>query len=79
LRPGEAFALHWEDVDLTAGAAKIVRTWDWRGKMFTAPKIGAGNRRVALSGWLVEELKAHQERTDGGSGGLSLPLARDTH
>jgi integrase len=70
MRPGEAFALRWEDVDLIGGSAKIERTWDWRGKMFTAPKTGAGNRTVALSGWLVEELKAHQERTGAGSNGL---------
>ncbi|HEX4025889.1 MAG TPA: tyrosine-type recombinase/integrase [Steroidobacteraceae bacterium] len=65
LRPGEAYALRWQDVDLTAGSASISRSWDWRGKQFKAPKTAAGVRTVALSGWLVSELKAHQERTGG--------------
>jgi len=57
----------WKHADLTAGAALICRTWDSRGKVFTAPKTEAGNRTVALSGWVVEELKAHKERTSGES------------
>jgi integrase len=64
-RPGEVYALRWQDVDLQAGSATITRTWDWRGKTFTAPKTQAGNRTVALSGWLVRELKEHQDRTSG--------------
>ena len=64
MRPGEAYALRWQDVDLIAGAATITRTWDWQGKTFTPPKTTAGNRTVALSGWLVEELKAHRERSE---------------
>jgi len=63
MRPGEAFALRWQDVDLTAGAATIARTWDCRGKTFTAPKTHAGNRTVALSGWPVKELEEHRQRT----------------
>ena len=58
LRPGEAYALRWQDVDLRSGAASITRTWDWRGKTFTAPKTAAGNRTVALSGWLVRSLRS---------------------
>ena len=65
MRPGECYALRWADVDLQAGAARIARTWDWRGKMFTAPKTEAGNRTVALSGWLVAELEAHRQRSSG--------------
>ena len=65
LRPGEAFALRWQDLDLTAGTATVTRTWDSRAKKFTEPKTAAGNRKVALSGWLVAELAAHKERTKG--------------
>jgi integrase len=70
MRPGEAYALRWQDVDLTAGAATITRTWDCRGKLFTPPKTAAGTRTVALSGWVVEQLAAHKERTGpaGGTG-----------
>jgi integrase len=38
--------------------------------MFTPPKTEAGNRAVALSGWVVRELEAHKERTGGEPGGL---------
>jgi integrase len=65
LRPGEAFALRWQDVDLIAGTATVTRTWDHRGQTFTAPKTAAGNRMVALSGWVVSELTAHKARSDG--------------
>ncbi|MGH7122250.1 MAG: tyrosine-type recombinase/integrase [Acetobacteraceae bacterium] len=70
MRPGECAALRWQDVDLTAGSATITRSWDWRGKQFKAPKTAAGVRTVALSGWLVAELAAHQERTGGGAEAL---------
>jgi integrase len=59
-------------VDLVAGKAVIERNWDWRGKCFTAPKTEAGKRTVALSGWLVAELKAHLER-GAESGSLIFP------
>jgi integrase len=70
MRPGECYALRWQDLNLTAGAATIARNWDWRGKKFTPPKTEAGIRTVALSGWLVAELEAHQERTGGSAEGL---------
>lgn len=66
IRPGECFALRRRDLDLVAGAARIERNWDARGKVFTEPKTEAGKRTVALSGWLVTELTAHLGRTAGG-------------
>jgi integrase len=65
VRPGEAFALGWSDVDLEAGCARIVRSWDHRGGKFVEPKTKAGARVVPLSGWLVGELTAHKERSGG--------------
>ena len=65
MRPGEAYALRRGDVDLNVGSARITRTWDWRGKKFTEPKTKSGNRTVALSGWLVTELGAHLDRSEG--------------
>ena len=62
LRPGEAYALDWSAVDLKAGALRVVRSWDYRGRKFVEPKTKAGARIVPLSGWLVAELTAHQER-----------------
>src|SRR5215475_2744368 len=70
MRPGETYALRWQDVDLNAGAATITRTWDWRGKTFTPPKTAAGNRTVALSRWVVQELEAHKKRTEAEAGAL---------
>jgi integrase len=71
LRPGEAYALDWSDVDLSGGSARIVRSWDHRGRKFVEPKTKAGIRVVPLSGWLVAELSAHKER----SGGAGLVFA----
>lgn len=65
MRPGEAYALDWSAVDLTAGCARIVRSWDHRGRKFVEPKTKAGERVVPLSGWLVAELTAHKERSGG--------------
>jgi integrase len=65
LRPGEAFALDWSQVDLVGGALRVVRSWDPVGKAFVLPKTKAGARVVPLSGWLVAELAAHRERSGG--------------
>lgn len=45
--------------------ATVTRNYDPRGKKFTEPKTAAGNRVVALSGWVVAELTGHKERTQG--------------
>ena len=65
LRPGEAYALDWSAVDLAAGSLRVLRSWDDCGKTFVEPKTKAGARVVPLSGWLVAELTAHQERAGG--------------
>jgi integrase len=63
LRPGEVYALRAGDVDLNGGAVRVARNWDHRGRLFTEPKTKAGIRTAPLAGWLVEELRAHIERT----------------
>ena len=65
LRPGEAFALNWSAVDLTAGSLRVERSWDHRGRKFVEPKTKAGHRVLPLSSWLVAELIAHRERCGG--------------
>ena len=50
LRPGEAYALAWSDVDLVAGCARVVRSWDHRGGKFVEPKTKAGARVGAALG-----------------------------
>jgi integrase len=65
VRPGEAYALDWSNVDLERGTAWIVRSWDHKGQVFNAPKTKAGERVIPLSGWMVSELAQHRERTGG--------------
>lgn len=67
-------ALRAMKVDLTAGCARVVRSWDHLGKTFVDPKTKAGARVVPLSSWLVAELTAHKER----SGGAGLVFASRT-
>jgi len=64
MRPGEAYAVRWSDLDLSSGNVRVHRSWDHRSGTFVAPKTKAGNRTVPLSGWLVEALQAHQNLTD---------------
>jgi integrase len=63
LRPGEAYALDWSDVDLDGGCLRVVRSWDHRGGQFVEPKTKAGNRTVPISGCLVEALSAQSDKT----------------
>jgi integrase len=73
LRPEEVYALRACDVDLNAGAVRIAPSWDHRGGLFVEPKTRAGIRMAPLSGWLVEELGAHIERS--GAKGENLVFA----
>ena len=57
-------------MDLEAGTALVTRNWDHRGQKFTEPKTAAGNRVLALSGWVVAELTAHKERSEGAAEAL---------
>jgi integrase len=54
----------WSAVDLDGGCLRVVRSWDHRGRQFVEPKTKAGHRTVPLTGWLVEELRVHRDRTD---------------
>ncbi|MCK1289916.1 tyrosine-type recombinase/integrase [Bradyrhizobium sp. 30] len=60
LRRGEIAALRWKNVDLDAGVLKIVQTTRQIGKAVTyKPVKNTKGRPVALSGLMLEELKAH--------------------
>jgi integrase len=49
LRPGEAFALRWQDLDLEAGTALVTRNWDHRGKeVYRAEDCGRESYRRAV-------------------------------
>jgi integrase len=63
-RRGEALALRWKDLDLAAGTVRIERSLEQTkvGLRFKSPKTKNGRRSVAISPWLVAELRAHRAR-----------------
>ena len=64
LRPSEARALGWPDVDLKAGTVKVRRTLDCQeGRyVFNEPKSRTSRRTLLLPAVWVEALKAHRRR-----------------
>lgn len=62
MRPGEALALRWSDVDLDAGVARIERTLSRPGSAydFRKPKTEKSRRSVPLSAGLVRSMKEHR-------------------
>ena len=64
IRPGEAYALRWQDVNLERGSLHVCRSWGYRESEAVAPKT-PGVRTVALAVDLVRELGALQERSGG--------------
>jgi len=67
IRPGEAYALRWQDVNLERGSLHVCRSWGDREVSATAPKTAKGLRTVALAADLVRDLRGLQEQA-GGSG-----------
>jgi integrase len=63
-RRGEALALRWQDVDLDKGVVRIERSLEQTkaGLRFKSPKTKNGRRNVAISPWLIAELRAHRAR-----------------
>lgn len=62
VRPSEAFAIQWSDIDLSEGTARVRRTLvrvkgSWR---FAEPKTDAGRRLIPISKELVEMLRKHK-------------------
>ncbi len=56
VRPGEAYALRWEDLALAAAEARVARTLSDDGIRIDTPKSGHG-RTVDLSGQCVDVLR----------------------
>ena len=64
-RRGEILALHWGDVDLTAGTVRIARSLEQTaadGLKFKQPKTARGVRTISLPAVAVETLQAHRKR-----------------
>jgi integrase len=64
LRRGEVAALRWKNVDLSTGQLAILESAEQVGSKvrYKTPKNGKGGRTIAMSGHLVEELRAHRLR-----------------
>lgn len=62
MRQGELLGLHWEDVDLEAGALRVRRALAQTndGPVLSAPKSAKSRRRIKLTGAAVESLKRHK-------------------
>ena len=65
LRPGEAYALRWSDVDLDKGSLHVCRSWGDRESVAVAPKTAKGNRTISLASDLIRALRERQARTGG--------------
>ena len=68
VRRGEALALLWSDVDLSAGTLHVARTLSRTraaGLTFTEPKTVRSRRTLPLPGPCVEQLRAHRVRQAG--------------
>ncbi|QDM27886.1 site-specific integrase [Tardiphaga sp. vice304] len=67
MRRGEIAALRWRNVDLVAGQISVAESAEQTkaGVRYKVPKSGAG-RTLALSGTVVDELKAHRVRQGEG-------------
>jgi integrase len=65
LRPGEAYALRWQDVDLDRGSLHVCRSWGDREATAVAPKTVKGVRTIPLAGPVIDQLHEQQARTGG--------------
>lgn len=77
-RPGEIYALDWNEVYLDAEKPyfRVVRTWCSKGFRFYPPKTEAGRRTVPIVPWLASILRAH--RASSGGTGLVFPSEAGT-
>jgi len=65
IRPGEALAIEWTDIDFDAGTLHIhqqLQKVDKKVILVPTPKTDAGNRTIPLPGYLLEKLKEHRRQ-----------------
>lgn len=76
MRPGEALALRWCDVDLRAGTVTITRALSGRGKdyRFEEPKTPKSRRRVRLPKSVTSLLAAKKETRQKAAGADLIEL-----
>jgi integrase len=78
-RRGEALALRWHDLDLEKRIVRIERSLEQSkfGLRFKSPKTKHGRRNVAISPWLIAELRAHRVQQQKHRLALGLGRAPD--
>jgi integrase len=67
VRPSEAFAIRWTDLDLEKATASITRTLQWhkgkgKGFYFDEPKTKGSRRSLPLPASLVQQLREHRAK-----------------
>lgn len=83
MRPGELFALEWEDVDLVGGFVQVRRALEYhKGRLRVKDvKTRRARRRIDLAASTVEVLTAHRARLTaaGYAGPLVFPTKAGNH
>jgi integrase len=69
MRPGESYALRWDDIDFEHGVISVQRSLIWRGApsegwMLVEPKTERGRRQILIPRSLAEALEALRRRQD---------------
>lgn len=69
VRPGEGFALRWDDVDFEHNVISVQRSLIWRGRpsegwLLVEPKTERGRRQISIPGSLAEALKRLKARQE---------------
>lgn len=69
MRPGESYALRWDDIDFEHGMVSVQRSLIWRGApsegwMLVEPKTERGRRQISIPTSLSEVLQALRRRQD---------------
>jgi integrase len=69
MRPGESYALRWEDIDFEHGVISVQRSLIWKGApsegwMLVEPKTERGRRQISIPHSLVEAFHALKRRQD---------------
>lgn len=69
LRLGEALALTWDDLDLTAGTVRVTKALVWAGSTphLGPPKTRSGARTVPLPSWALTALTRLPRPVQGGA------------
>jgi integrase len=69
MRPGESFALRWEDIDFEHHVISVQRSLVWKGRssegwMLVGPKTERGRRQISIPRSLAESLAVLKRRQD---------------